>query len=470
MKKSLRYLSAAALLAASMAAPAMSQTSPGTGFTYQGRLELAGVPVNSTADLQFRLFDAPSGGDQIGTTQSFTGVGIVNGAFTRSIDFGAEAFNGSARWLEVAVRSPANSGNYVILTPRQSITPAPYALKVPGIDGHSLNALDGSPSDAVFVNNVGDVGVGTTIPVARLDVRAGNNSYFRMDSVNGDLHVNGGTDAVFGLYNDSTSTAARTEIILNNVPRLVVNKLGGVGIGTTTPDRRLSILDGGIYTAKLENTHPIGAVVEFRSTAADTTWELGVSGTQSPLPVPAGSMYFFRQGHTEPCITVDPSGLLGVGTSTPGYRLDLPNIASVDGRGRANRWDTYSSIRWKDNVQPLENALDSVLQLRGVSFDWKPEHGGGHEIGFVAEEVGAVVPELVTWEQGGKDAMGLAYDRISALTVEAIKEQQRQIEALRSSNEQILSELAALRQAHEDLRDQAAELMRSAASGEEAPR
>ena len=458
MKKSLRYLSAAALFAASLAAPAMSQTSPGTAITYQGRLELAGVPVNSTADLQFRLFDAPMAGDQVGLTQSFTNVSVVNGAFTKAIDFGADAFNGSARWLEVAVRSPANSGNYVILTPRQSITPAPYALKVPGIDGHSLNALDGSPMDAVFVNNVGDVGVGTTSPLGRLDVRAGNSSYFRMDSTNGDLHVNGGTDAVFGLYNDSTSSSARTEIILNNQPHLVVNKLGGVGIGTTTPARRLSVLDGGIYTAKLENTHPIGAVVEFRSAAADTTWELGVSGTQSPLPVAAGSMYFFRQGHTEPCITVDPNGLLGVGTPTPGYRLDLPNIASVDGRGRANRWDTYSSIRWKDNVRPLENALDSVLQLRGVSFDWKAEHGGGHEIGFVAEEVGAVVPELVTWEEDGKDAKGLAYDRISALTVEAIKEQQRQIEALQASHEQVLAELAAQQEASDELRRQIAEL------------
>ncbi len=115
-------------------------------------------------------------------------------------------------------------------------------------------------------------------------------------------------------------------------------------------------------------------------------------------------------------------------------RLDLPNIANADGRGRANAWTTYSSIRWKDNVQTLEGALDKVRQLRGVSFDWNAEHGGAHDIGFVAEEVGKVVPEIVTWENDGTWAKSLAYDRITALAVEAIKEQQRQIESLQQAN------------------------------------
>jgi hypothetical protein len=70
--------------------------------------------------------------------------------------------------------------------------------------------------------------------------------------------------------------------------------------------------------------------------------------------------------------------------------------------------------------------LEKVEQLRGVSYDLKAN--GKHEIGVIAEEVGAVVPELVSWEKNGKDAQGVDYTRLTALLIEAMKEQQRQID------------------------------------------
>lgn len=442
MRKRLGMVCAAALAAAALAAPASAQSV--TNFTYQGKLKLSGAPVNGDVDLEFRLFSQSSGGAQIGTTQAYNGISVADGLFTRTLNFGAGAFNGESRWLEVAVRSPSGTGNFVILTPRQAVTSVPYAMKVPGLDGHSLDASDGSPTDALYVNNEGNVGIGTITPQGRLDVRSGNNSYWRIDSENGDLHGNGGTDAVLGIYNDSTGAGARTEIILNNQPHLVVNKLGGVGIGTTAPPRRLSVVDGGIFTARFENSHALGSVVEFRNSPSDATWELGIAGTEPPFGSPPGSMYFFKQNELDVAMTLAPNAWVGLGVNNPGYRLDLPNIASADGRGRANRWDTYSSERWKENIRTLDGALDKVMGLRGVSFDWKASHGGGHDVGFIAEEVGRVVPELVTWEADGVSAQGLAYDRVTALTVEAIKDQQGQIEALRRDNAELRAMVAAL--------------------------
>ncbi len=90
-----------------------------------------------------------------------------------------------------------------------------------------------------------------------------------------------------------------------------------------------------------------------------------------------------------------------------------------------------SSKRWKENVRPLSGALESVKRMQGVEFDWKKDYGGKHDIGFIAEDVGNVVPALVEWEVAGKTASALKYDRITALTVEAIKAQQRQIDELR---------------------------------------
>lgn len=432
MRKRFQRMSAALLLAAAAATPALAQV--GTGFTYQGRLQVSGTPVNGTADLQFRLFDSSSGGFQIGPTASYSNVNVTDGLVTiNSIDFGDQAFNGNARWLEVAVRSPAGSGSFVILTPRQRINATPYALKVPGVDGHSLDAADGSPVDVVYVTNSGDVGIGTTTPQGRFEVRSGNGSYWRIDSTNGDLHGNGGTDGVMGLINDTVGNNARTDIVVNNQAHLVVRGNGNVGIGTGNPTSRLEIFgQDGL------------AITGFQPFM--TLRDANAGGARALFSTANGDIGFYTNAAIArqfPSVLIKDNDWVGMGV-VPGYRLDLPNIGSADGRGRANRWDTYSSARWKENVRTIENALDKVMQLRGVSFDWKAEHGGGHDVGFIAEEVGRVVPELVTWEADGQNAQGLAYDRLTALTVEAIKEQQTRIEDLERANAELREQLDKL--------------------------
>ena len=88
--------------------------------------------------------------------------------------------------------------------------------------------------------------------------------------------------------------------------------------------------------------------------------------------------------------------------------------------GPARDWGSSSSRRWKNNIQNISNPLEKIVALRGVSYDWDQEHGGGrHDIGFIAEEVGEILPELVTYEENGIDAIALDYTKISALIVEA---------------------------------------------------
>ena len=107
----------------------------GTGFTYQGRLTDAGGLVDDQCDVQFSLWDAagsgepPTGGTQIGATQTKTGVEVAEGLFTiPDLDFGGAAFTGQARWLQIAVRCPAGGGTYATLAPRQALTAVPQAL------------------------------------------------------------------------------------------------------------------------------------------------------------------------------------------------------------------------------------------------------------------------------------------------------------------------------------------------------
>src|SRR5438132_2093750 len=106
------------------ASAAFAQT---TSFTYQGRLTDGGTSANGNYDLQFALFDSLSGGAQVGSTQTLNTVAVSNGVFTVSLDFGASAFTGASRFLEISARP--TGGSFTLLTPRQQVTSTPYAIR-----------------------------------------------------------------------------------------------------------------------------------------------------------------------------------------------------------------------------------------------------------------------------------------------------------------------------------------------------
>ncbi len=101
------------LLTIAFASAALAQTPLGSGWTYQGQLNLLGSPLNDTADFEFRLYDAAADdGNQIGDAWPVDNVTLVDGLFTVELDFGVIAFNGDNRWLEIDVRSPAGGGDF----------------------------------------------------------------------------------------------------------------------------------------------------------------------------------------------------------------------------------------------------------------------------------------------------------------------------------------------------------------------
>jgi hypothetical protein len=101
-----------------------------TSFTYQGRLSDGSTPAGGTYDFEFALYDAVAGGSAQGSpdTVTRTGVTVTNGVFTVQLDFGASAFPGADRYLEIRVKKPADA-SYTTLSPRQPITSTPYAVR-----------------------------------------------------------------------------------------------------------------------------------------------------------------------------------------------------------------------------------------------------------------------------------------------------------------------------------------------------
>ena len=100
----------------------------GSAFTYQGRLSDDGSPADGAYDLKFSIYDAPAGGSQVGASLEHADVTVAEGLFHAELDFGSNAFNGQALWLELAARPGESEGQYATLAPRQALSPAPFAL------------------------------------------------------------------------------------------------------------------------------------------------------------------------------------------------------------------------------------------------------------------------------------------------------------------------------------------------------
>ncbi|MHB9032580.1 MAG: hypothetical protein ACYC6L_05995, partial [Anaerolineae bacterium] len=144
-------------------APAEVQAVLGTAFTYQGHLTDGGAPANGSYDLQFKLFDAAAGGAQVGSTLERGDVAVTDGVFSVLLDFGAAAFAGSARYLEAGVRPGASTGAYTVLTPRQELTAAPYALYSRTAPWSGLSGVPAGFADGVDNDTTYSAGAGLTL-------------------------------------------------------------------------------------------------------------------------------------------------------------------------------------------------------------------------------------------------------------------------------------------------------------------
>lgn len=147
-------------------------------------------------------------------------------------------------------------------------------------------------------------------------------------------------------------------------------------------------------------------------------------GARGRIQSASGNLYFFPERFIggSPAVSITQFGTVGIGTDQPLRTLDVRGVVLAEG------YEWYSSRRWKENITPIDHALAKVERLRGVYYDWKKTKA--HDIGLIAEEVGAVVPEVVTYEPNGQDARSVDYARLTPLLVEAVKELKAENQAL----------------------------------------
>ncbi len=138
-------------------------------------------------------------------------------------------------------------------------------------------------------------------------------------------------------------------------------------------------------------------------------------------------------------------GLMVDGGSSSVYSMIVYKGAYAYGNG----FVSASDASLKSNVGEIENALGLVKSLHGVTFDWKDADTSvpGSQVGLIAQEVEEVLPQLVTENEEG--LKGVAYDKLTAVLIEAVKEQQQQIENLKTENSsyrEMISRIAEMEQ------------------------
>jgi hypothetical protein len=348
------------------------------------------------------------------------------------------------------------SGNLSWLTPSALVTGIAWALTGNSGTDPAVNFLgttDAQPlvirtnnTERMRVTATGNVGIGTSAPAQRLHV-VGNVQFTGAlmpagaAGSAGQVLVSLGAGAApewWYIVSDGTTTTVnigggQIEIAANHVlPIWNAGQIQGNNVSGAAPNNGY-ILVWNVGTNQWE-PNPVTVAGAWGLTGnGGTNPAFNFLGTTDDQPVIIKTNGVERMRISNSAY----NGYVGIGVTNPSYRLELPNQGNPAGRGRANSWVTYSSMRWKEEIRPIENALERVMQLRGYRFRWKPEYGGTEDIGFLAEEVARVVPEVVSYEPDGQVA-GMDYSRLTALLVEALKQQQREIAELRSLVEQLL--------------------------------
>ncbi len=469
-----------------------------TAFVYQGSMSDNGVPANGSYNIDVTLWDAAVGGNQMGPQRMFNAHPVVDGVFTLDLDFADRMLLPGGKWLEFSI-------NGTELSPRTLVGNAPFSIRTRGLnvgpDGKVGLGVDIAERELDIRGLRPVVRLTATEPLVTsfpsLDFRGGPGpSIFqalgavRFFNENGEeralisVNKSGPTGASMN-FSTTPSGVAQLSILTDTIrvhesiellrrsdlaTGAIINgdgsdsflqmNGGDIGIGTQFPNGRVHAVNsanggqairGTVDTAGNFNT---GVWGESTVTSGDG---VGVQGRAASAQAsamtafntssPGGNAYglFARSKR------IGGTAVLGWSAASTGngvgVRGDSSSTAGFDfyADGPGMNYGASSSIRWKHNVAPLEDPLVLLEGLRGVRFDWDSAHGGHHDIGMIAEEVGCVLPEVVAYEANGVDAIGMDYSKLSPLLVEAIKalraEKDAEVAALRAENDELRARL-----------------------------
>ncbi len=467
-----------------------------TEFSYQGFLNDANASANGNFDFEFRLHSAASGGSLEGTIQRLN-VPVTNGVFSVTLDFGAGAFPGADRYLEIRVR-PAGSGSLTTLSPRQRIGRTPYAInaqnsvnstQLGGIaanqfvqtnDTRLTDARNPLPNSTNYVQNrtsqqtstnfnvSGNGTVGGTLTgniiSATTQYNIGNNRVLAKIGINnlflGTLagSADGGIQNTMigdsaGKLNTGNENAMFGFIAAQNSTTGSNNSIFGsrAGLNNTTGG------DNAFFGKSSGDTNITGN----RNTALGFNADVGATNLTNATAI--GANAFVEQsnslvlGSTNGVNGATNTTDVGIGITAPARRLDVNGIIRVGSTTGTNgcienREGTViagvcsSDLRFKKNITPFGSVLNNFSKLRPVNYFWRSDEftdqrfGTKQSYGLIAQEVEEIFPELVSTDEKGFKAIN--YSKLPLYTIQAVNELKAENDELKTKirQQQILLE------------------------------
>jgi hypothetical protein len=230
--------------------------------------------------------------------------------------------------------------------------------------------------------------------------------------------------AGYNYYNNSSvSQAKKVYVGGGGTERLTIDlSTGNVGIGTTAPSFPLTIFKNGTsYYGKypqlmVNGNNQTGGGIAISDDGGFFDWNDGWVTYES-----------LCCGGLKVNSTLAVTGNVGIGTTAPGYKLEV--VGSVG----ADAYYYRSDIKLKENVSEIKDALEKILKLQGINFTWKGS--GEKSIGLIAQDVEKIFPELVKTDNSGMKSID--YGRLTAILIEGIKEQQKEINLLKQEIENL---------------------------------
>ena len=294
----------------------------------------------------------------------------------------------------------------------------------------SINSLGGSE-----INSIAAGVVGATIAGGGAN---GNPNTISNSSGNGDFSTIGG-----GYNNTVTGNAS---IIAGGVSNTTTNDLAVVGGGYGNKAGLNATVPGGSSNQAIGRFSFAAGQQAQANNSGSFVWN---DTTNAVFADTAPNQFL-----------IHASGGVGINTTNPaGFALNVVGNAKISGSLTVNTTTYTSDARYKTNIVPLNNALDDILNLRGVSYDWDkakwPEKNfsDGKQIGFIAQELEKIFPELVSADTNGYKSVN--YIGVVPVLVEAIKTQQKQIDELKASNVELKAQVKEI----DALKKQSAEIV-----------
>ncbi len=288
-------------------------------------------------------------------------------------------------------------------------------------------------SEQMRVTSAGRVGIGTTNPSRELEVQNSSDVEIGLKSTDtgGRLWtiqssgINGGTDDASFQVIDRTA----------NGSRLLIRTNGDVGIGTTAPAARLHVA-GGTDASLSGGGYIVAGPIAGQNVVIDEN-EIQARNNGAP-----SNLYLNYSGPTVngPLLVIGCSGLVP--------RVDNNEVCGDLTSAWADvisfRFDNPSDRRLKQNIQPLQYGLQTVLALRPVSYQWKNASDSRVNLGLIAQEVEPIVPEVVSRDENPEHHLALQYNGLIPVLIKAVQEQQALINEQRAQNAELKARLDRL--------------------------